>query len=67
MKIATTKEEMVAAIEDLIRNFENGEVTSAALRVFNADGTWEDISLGDTEEERAAALAALKAAQDGAH
>lgn len=41
----------------------------AALRVFNPDGTWEDIVLGDdvTDEERAEMLAQLRQIRDGAH
>lgn len=58
--LATGKEESVAALEDLLARAERGELGCMALRVYNADGTWEDVVLGaETEEERAKALADL--------
>ncbi len=53
------KEDTVAALEDLKIRYERGEFTCVALRVFLADGTWEDMALGGTEEEQEAALADL--------
>ncbi|MEJ8837742.1 hypothetical protein [Ramlibacter sp. AN1133] len=61
--------EMIAALEDLKARFERGEIRVAALRVYNADGTFEDVVLGgDTEEEREQALADLhRQMRDRAH
>lgn len=58
--LATGKEESVAALKDLLARAERGELGCMALRVYNANGTWEDIVLGaETEEEREKALADL--------
>ena len=57
----------VAGLQDLIAQVERGEVHCVALRLFNADGTWEDMVIGGTEEEQAQALADLRAAKDRAN
>lgn len=58
--LATGKEESVAALEELLARAERGELGCMALRVYNADGTWEDVVLGaETEEEREKALSEL--------
>jgi hypothetical protein len=59
LSIATGKDEVVERLTDLIGKFERGEISCAALRVYNADGTWEDLVVGDDEQERAQALADL--------
>jgi hypothetical protein len=51
----------VAELLELRRQFEAGEISCAAFRVYRADGTWEDVVLGGTAEERAEALAQLHA------
>lgn len=53
--------ETVAALDELKAKFESGEITCAALRIFKADGSWEDVALGDDEGDRAEALANLRA------
>lgn len=53
------KEATLAAIEDLKAKFESGEISCAALRVFNADGTWEDLAIGGDDDEKAKALAEM--------
>lgn len=67
--VAATKEEIVAAIEELKDRYERGELRVAALRLYNKDGTYEDTVLGgDTDEERAAMLAKLqRQIRDGMH
>jgi len=67
--VAVGQEETLAALRDLTERFERGEIRVAALRVYNVDGTWEDIVLGDeaTEEERAEALETLRRLKDSAH
>jgi UDP-glucose 4-epimerase len=57
---AMDKDEMVEMLGELIDKLERGEVASAALRVFNVDGTHEDIAIGSTDEEKAAALTPLR-------
>jgi hypothetical protein len=58
--IATDPDEMVAELKRLIAGFESGEISTAALRVFHADGTWEDIVLGGDEQDQAAILNKLR-------
>ncbi len=64
---AMGKEESLRALQELQERFERGEVHCAALRLFKADGTWEDVVLGGTEDERAAALADLQTMHVRAH
>jgi len=59
-RIYTPKEGLKALLEELQRKNEAGELECTALRVFRKDGTYEDIVLGGTDEERAAALADLR-------
>jgi len=54
------KDDSLRALQDLQERFERGEVRCAALRLFKADGTWEDVVLGGDEEEQAEALADLQ-------
>lgn len=69
INVAVGQEETLAALQDLTERFERGEIRVAALRVYNTDGTWEDIVLGDeaSEEERAEALETLRRLKDSAH
>jgi hypothetical protein len=67
MQAVFGREEMLAAMEKLLTQAKNGEVGAIAARVYKADGTWEDVVAGDTEEERADALGALRAAYDKAN
>ena len=46
------KEATLAAVEELRAKFEGGEISGAALRVFNADGTWEDLAIGGDDDEK---------------
>lgn len=60
LAIATDKDDVIARLKELMGKFERGEISCAALRVYNADGTWEDLVVGgDDDEQRAAALADL--------
>lgn len=66
--LANGPEEVVARLEELKGQFERGEIRCAALRVYNADGTWQDVVLGgDTDDERANALADLHRAFESRH
>jgi len=59
--LRASKEDIIAALEQLIDKFERGQVPSAALRVYSNDGNYEDVVLGgESEEERAAMLAKLQ-------
>lgn len=57
--VVTEQDEIIRALEDLTARFERGEVTSASLRVYKKDGTFQDVALGETEKEKAQALDAL--------
>jgi hypothetical protein len=48
-------------LAELLRKAEAGEFPPTALRVFMEDGTYDDMVFGGTEEERAKALAGLRA------
>ena len=65
--IVTDPDDMARAIRDLIEKLESGEVTSCSIRVYKADGTWEDVTFGETEAERVEALAALHQMIKNAH
>lgn len=56
---AMGREEMISQLERLIEQAKAGNVRCAAFRVFKADGTWEDVAVGGSEEERAEALRKL--------
>jgi hypothetical protein len=58
--LAEGKEEALKALRDLKQKFERGEITSATLRIYKPDGTWEDRVIGGDHEERGAALAELQ-------
>lgn len=60
-------EAMAAAVEDLKRKVENGEISAVSFRVFRADGTWEDVALGNTAEEREEVMSQLRAVYRNAH
>lgn len=67
-EVAVGQDESVATLKELIARFERGEIAVAALRAYNTDGTWEDIAIGgDTDEERAEALAYLRSMKDRGH
>lgn len=66
-RIAWGKAEMLEALDDLMAKAQRGEVASFAARLFKPDGTWEDIAVGGTAEERAEALASLREFYKGAH
>lgn len=67
--LAASKEEIIEALEQLKEKYERGEIKVAALRLYNKDGTFEDLVLGgDTEEERAKVLETLqRQIRDGMH
>lgn len=52
-------EDVAAVLRKLIEDYESGDLTAVSLRVYKADGTWEDLSFGDDAEDRATTLAAL--------
>lgn len=60
--VATDPDEMIAELKKLIAGFESGEISTAALRVFRSDGTWEDLVLGGDEREQVEILNRLRKA-----
>ncbi len=58
-EFVTGRDAMIASIEDLTRKFESGEIAAVSLRLFMADGTWEDVALGETAEDREAVMKLL--------
>lgn len=56
---ALGREATLAALKALAENARRPDFCCTALRIYNCDGTWEDIVLGGTESERAQALAEL--------
>jgi hypothetical protein len=61
---AIGREETLAMLARLRRMTESGELTSAiALRLYMADGSIQDVTVGGTAEEQAEALARLRATQ----
>lgn len=64
---AVTGQDMERALNDLRDRYLRGELRCVALRVFNVDGTWEDVALGGTAEEQAEALENLRQMQQRAH
>jgi hypothetical protein len=67
MTVVVGSEDTAQALRDLQAKFACGEIRCAALRLYKADGTWEDIALGGTEEEQRAALDSLREAHRSAH
>jgi len=68
VSVATGKEELISKLNDLKERFERGEIRRAAMRVYNADGTWEDVVLGATgDADRDEALEELRRAFRAAH
>jgi hypothetical protein len=66
--ITTDKDDTAARLTELKEKFERGEIRCAALRIYNGDGTWEDVVLGgDSDEERAQVLEDLHRAFRSAH
>jgi hypothetical protein len=66
-QVVTDKEDIIAVLKDLLAKFERGELECAALRVFREDGTWEDVMIGGSEEQRARMLADLQASKTRAN
>jgi hypothetical protein len=56
-----SQEQAIAELERLLALAETGELHCVAARLFNADGTWEDVAFGGTEAERETMLAKLRA------
>jgi hypothetical protein len=52
-----SKEAVVAMLRELLHEAQFGSLNCMVLRVFRSDGSWEDLVLGGTEEERAKAQA----------
>lgn len=52
--------ELTAYLEKMLERAKAGELQCFAARVFNKDGTWEDVAAGGTEEQRAALLAKVQ-------
>ena len=50
-----------------MRKFEGGKADAVSLRVFMADGTWQDIALGEKAEDRAAVMEQLHVMYASAH
>lgn len=64
---AVDGDDMVRVLNELQERFLRGDLKCVALRVFKKDGTWEDIALGGTEEEQAAALENLRRKHERFH
>jgi hypothetical protein len=67
MREKSDPEDTVAALRQLLEAVERGTLESAALRVRWADGTEQEFVLGETEEERAQAMASLRRALGELH
>jgi hypothetical protein len=67
LTVVVGPEDTVRALEELQSEFARGEIRCAAFRLYKADGTWEDIALGGTDEEQRAALDSLREAHRNAH
>lgn len=59
--------EVTKALEELRTRVERGEISCIALRVYRADGSWEDVVIGGTEQEQGEALASLRRGFEQAH
>jgi hypothetical protein len=57
---AASQEETLAELERLIALAKAGEIHCIALRLFKADGTWQDVAFGGNETERETMLAKLR-------
>ena len=61
-------EETIETLKDLVAKAERGELQCTALRIFKANGTWDDVVIGGaSDEERAEALAALQQSRRAAN
>jgi len=58
--IAWGQAETVASAQDLLDKAKRGDLSCVAMRQFKADGTFEDVVIGGTADERAETLAAFK-------
>ena len=58
--VALGKEDVVAELKMLLEKAKRGEVSCVAMRKFKPDGTFEDVVLGGTEEDRAKTLKEFK-------
>lgn len=56
----TDSEEMIETFDELAKRFESGEIKCCALRLYMPDGTYQDVTIGGTEEDKQVALAELK-------
>lgn len=54
------KDATLQMLEKLKAQAESGELICVALRLFKPDGTYEDVAIGGTEQERAEALAKMR-------
>lgn len=54
-------DDMAAELEELLRRAKAGEPITGVMRVFNSDGTWQDVVFGESEEEKAALLVEFQA------
>jgi hypothetical protein len=57
---AASQEETLAELERLIALAKAGDLHCVALRLFDADGSWQDVAFGGTEADREAMLAKLR-------
>ena len=64
---AVAGDDMVRVLTDLKNRYLSRELRCVALRVFKTDGTWEDVALGGTPDEQAAALENLRQQQRRSH
>lgn len=59
--------DITRALEELKARVEKGEISCIALRLYRTDGSWEDVAIGGTDEEKAEALASLRRGFEQAH
>lgn len=53
--------EAIERLKDLLAQAQRGEIACVAVRIFQKDGTWEDVVIGgESDAERAEALATLQ-------
>jgi hypothetical protein len=58
---AATTAEAIERLQELIAKAQRGEIACVAVRVFQKDGSWEDVVIGGaSDDQRAQALQALQ-------
>ncbi len=58
--VTSGQDQLIAEIEELIALAKQGEIRCGAFRLFNKDGTWKDVAIGGTPEDRERLLHRLR-------